>query len=166
MHYLFIALNSALVYAFIIVAIRIFGKKEIAQLTIVDLVFILLISNAVQNSMLGDDPTFLGGVVSAVTLFVVNYALKFVLYRFPRLSTIVQGSPVMLIYDGCVIIENLTKSRISVDEIEEAAREHGVESLEDVNLAILEIDGHISILSDDYRKHTRKRKKFAKNSVL
>ena len=83
--YLKIALSSSAVYLFIIIAIRLFGKKELAQLSIIDLVFILLISNAVQNAMVGADSSLAGGLVAASTLFFINYLLKFLIYRFPKL---------------------------------------------------------------------------------
>ena len=96
--YLKIALSSSAVYLFIIVAIRLFGKKELAQLSIIDLVFILLISNAVQNAMVGSDSTLSGGLVAASTLFIINYLFKFLLYRFPKLGNYVQGNEMLLIY--------------------------------------------------------------------
>jgi len=158
-------LSSACVYAFIVIAIRLFGKKEIAQLSIVDLVFILLISNAVQNAMVGPDTSLLGGLVAAGTLFIVNFVFKFVLYRFPSLSTAVQGSPVILVHEGEVIEENRKKARISIAEIEEAAREHGVPSIQDVNLAILEVDGNMSIISNEYKDHSKLKKKYFRDVV-
>ena len=159
MNYLMIVGSSACVYVFIVIAIRIFGKKEIAQLSIIDLVFILLISNAVQNAMVGPDTSLLGGLCAAGTLFVINYALKYFIYRFPKLSAFVQGNAIMLVYEGKTIRENLIKSKISINEIEEAAREHGVKSIEEIDLAILEIDGNISILSDNYQKRTKRNRK-------
>ena len=158
-------MSSACVYAFIVIAIRLFGKKEIAQLSIVDLVFILLISNAVQNAMVGPDTSLLGGLVAAGTLFIVNFVFKFVLYRFPSLSTAVQGSPVILVHEGEVIEENRKKARISIAEIEEAAREHGVPSIQDVNLAILEVDGNMSIISNEYKDHSKLKKKYFRDVV-
>ncbi len=159
MEYLIIAFSSAMVYLFIIVAIRLFGKKELAQLSIIDLVFILLISNAVQNAMVGANTTLLGGLCAAATLFMLNFLLKRLMYRFPSLSGIVQGSAIMLIYQGKVLDSNLVKARISVNEIEEAAREHGVASLTEVDLAVLEVDGNISILSNDYQTVSKRKKK-------
>ena len=159
MNYVFIAISSACVYIFIVAAIRLFGKKEIAQLSIIDLVFILLISNAVQNAMVGDDTSLLGGLCAAGTLFVINALFKYAIYRSPKFSSFVQGSAIMLVYDGKIIKENMIKARISDDEIQEAAREHGVKSIEDIDLAILEVDGNISILSNDYKKKTTKKKK-------
>ena len=158
-----IVFSSACVYVFIVVAIRLFGKKEIAQLSIVDLVFILLISNAVQNAMVGPDTSLIGGLVAAGTLFIINFVFKYVLYRFPKLSKAVQGSPVIIVHEGEIVLENLKKARISIEEVEEAAREHGVPTIMDVNLAILEIDGNISIISNDYKDHSRLKKRYYKD---
>ena len=157
--YLKIALNSVAVYLFIIVAIRLFGKKELAQLTIIDLTFILLISNSVQNAMVGPDSTLTGGLVAATSLFVVNYLFKLLLYWFPGFSKIVQGSDLLLIYKGQINQNNLNKARITQNELLEAIREHGVSEIREVDLAVLETDGNISIISNEYKHHTvRKRK--------
>ncbi|MDR1464890.1 MAG: DUF421 domain-containing protein [Oscillospiraceae bacterium] len=163
MNYLIIAGSSAAVYLFVVVAIRLFGKKEIAQLSVIDLVFILLISNAVQNAMVGPDTSLLGGLCAAATLFAINALLKFLLYRFPKLSGVVQGHTVMLIYNGKTLPENLRKTRISLEEMEETVREHGVGSIGEVNLAVLEVDGNISVLSGNFQTQSsqkrRRRKK-------
>ena len=151
--------SSSVVYLFIIVAIRLFGKKEFAQLSVVDLVFVLLISNAVQNAMVGPNTTLSGGIVAASTLFIVNYMFKYLLYKFPKLQGIIAGEPKVLIYKGRVHEGNITKARISVNELLETVREHGCASIHDVNLAILESDGNISVLSNDFHQrstHTRK----------
>src|ERR1700748_2164379 len=95
-----ISLKSIIIYAFIVGAIRVFGKKELAQLSVIDLVFILLISNSVQNAMVGQDSTLLGGIAAALGLFVINFVLKWILKRFPRFGTLVQGEAVILINKG------------------------------------------------------------------
>ncbi len=156
----FIIISSLVVYLFIITAIRIFGKREISQLSVVDLVFILLISNAVQNAMVGGNITLLiGGLVAAATLFVANYFMGELFFRSKRFSKFVQGEPLMLIYEGKPIIEHLKKAKITDDELETAIREHGVEHIAEVNLAVLERDGNISVLSNNYHLKTiRKRK--------
>lgn len=156
MNYLIIAGSSAVVYLFIVVAVRLFGKKEFSQLSITDLVFVLLISNAVQNAMVGPDTSLLGGLCAAGTLFTVNYALKYLIYKFPKISRTVQGKSTMLVYEGALQTENMKRVRISVDEIQEAAREHGVSRIEDVNLAVLETDGNISILSNGYQSKSKR----------
>jgi len=154
-----VILRSVAVYVFVVLAIRLFGKKELAQLSVIDLVFILLISNSVQNAMVGPDTSLVGGLLAAGSLFVVNFILKYFLFRSRSFSNLVQGSPVMLVHDGKVIEENLNREKISLQEIEAAAREHGVESLAHVDLAVLEADGNISILSHDFRKRSSRKRR-------
>ena len=163
--YLKIAFSSSVVYLFIILAIRLFGKKELAQLSIIDLVFILLISNAVQNAMVGSDSSLTGGLVAASTLFIINYLFKFLLFRFPKLGNIVQGVELMLIYKGQLNESNMVKARITREELMEAVREHGVPEIREVDLAVLEIDGNISIISNDF-KHRTIRKRKGRNKVM
>jgi uncharacterized membrane protein YcaP (DUF421 family) len=157
--YLSIVLRSVIVYLFMVIAIRLFGKKEIAQLSVIDLVFILLISNSVQNAMVGPSTSLEGGLIAAFSLFAVNFILKQILYRSKKASELVQGHSIMLIYDGKVIQENLSSAKISMDELEASVREHGVKNISDVDLAVLEVDGNISVLSHDFKHKTvRKRK--------
>lgn len=157
--YLDIIIRSVIVYLFIIIAIRISGKKELAQLSVIDLVFILLISNAVQNAMVGPDSSLSGGIIAAGSLFLVNIILKLVTYRYKKAKGLIEGDPVLLIHDGKLVKKNLDKERIPLDELKAAVREHGVEKIEDVNLAILENDGNISIISDNYTKKSVRRRK-------
>lgn len=156
--YLKIAGNSVLIYLFIIAAIRIFGKKELSQLSVIDLVFILLISNSVQNAMVGDNSTLAGGISAALGLFMANYIFKLLLRYFPRLSHLAQGDKLLLIHEGHLIRENLGKSGLTIEELKQVIREHGVRDIADVSLAILEVDGNFSILSGDYSHKTIQRK--------
>lgn len=151
-NYLHIIVRCLAVYFFVIVAIRVFGKKELAQLTVVDLVFILLISNSVQNAMVGPDTSLSGGIVAAVSLFVINFILKKILYKSARANELLQGKAVLLIYKGKLQYHNLETAQISIAEIEAAVREHGVEDCSYVDLAMLEVDGNISVVSDDFKK--------------
>lgn len=151
---LMIIFSSAVIYLFIIFGIRIFGKKELSQLSVIDLVFILLISNAVQNAMVGNNTTLWGGIIAALTLFLVNYVFKNIFFKSKKLSELIQGSPLMLVYHGRVLEKHLKESKLSHDELEAAIREHGVENIADVDLAVLEVDGNISVLSDQFRKIT------------
>jgi uncharacterized membrane protein YcaP (DUF421 family) len=153
-----VVIRSAIVYLFIILGIRIFGKKELSQLSVIDLVFILLISNAVQNAMVGQNVSLLGGVIAALTLFVLNYLLKNLFYRSKRINEWIQGDPLMLIYHGKVVPEHMAKAKISMSELEAAVREHGVEEIKEVDLAVLEVDGNISVLSDQFKKVTTKKR--------
>lgn len=151
--------RSVIVYLFIVVAIRIAGKKELAQLSVIDLVFILLISNAVQNAMVGPDNSLIGGLIAAASLFLVNIILKFITYKFKKVDEIFEGEPVILIHKGKILQKNLDKEKIPLDELEASVREHGVEKIEDVDLAILEVDGNISIISDNFAKKSMRRRK-------
>ena len=154
--YLNILVSSSIIYLFITIAIRIFGKKELSQLSVVDLVFILLISNAVQNAMVGADASLLGGVIAASTLFILNYLFKILLFRSKWFTRVLEGEPVILVMNGKVQDKNLRKLHLTFDELLEAIREHGVADIREVNLAIFEVDGNISIQSQDYKKRSVK----------
>ena len=157
--YLNIALKSIAVYVFIVAAIRVFGKKEFAQLSIIDLVFILLISNSVQNAMVGADSSLEGGLVAAFSLFLMNYVFKKISLLSKSFSKAIEGEPIMLIYQGEVKLDGLKKAQISVDQLNAVVREHGVESVELVNLAMFEVNGNISVLSDNFKKSTQRKQK-------
>ncbi|MES2332872.1 MAG: YetF domain-containing protein [Bacteroidota bacterium] len=161
--YLSIVFRALAVYFFMIIAIRVFGKKELAQLSVIDLVFILLISNAVQNAMVGPDTSLQGGLIAAAALFAANYTLKKLLYRSQGLSSLVQGKAILLIYKGVVNEDNCQRAQITRNELCAAVREHGAAEIGDVDLAMLEVDGNISVISNEFQKrsvvpHPRKHK--------
>ncbi len=158
-----IIIRSVCIYLFILIAIRLFGKKEFSQLSIIDLVFILLISNSVQNAMVGPDVSLIGGLVAAGSLFLTNYLLKLLIYRSRTLDKFFQGEPIVLIHEGKVIEKNTRKQQISMDALELAVREHGVSKIEDVDLALLEVDGSITILSNNFQKHTKIKRRVHKS---
>jgi uncharacterized membrane protein YcaP (DUF421 family) len=162
MNYLIIALKSIAVYAFIVGAIRLFGKKELSQLSVIDLVFILLISNAVQNAMVGNDTSLEGGLAAAGVLFLTNFILKKLMLNHRSISKFIQGEPVMLIYEGKIKAKNLQLVQLSMEELEASVREHGVESIAKVNLAVMEVDGNISVLSNDFKHKTSRKRKVHK----
>ena len=154
-----IALRSAAVYICIVLFIRIFGKKELSQLSVIDLVFILLISNSVQNAMVGNNSSLEGGLIAALTLFILNTIFRTLIFKSKSVETFLEGSPVLLIYQGKVLKEHLDKVKITIEELEATVREHGVEKISEVDIATLEVDGNISVLSDNYKHKTvRKRK--------
>jgi len=145
--YFDIIIRSASVYLFMLVALRIFGKKELSQLNTADVILILLISNSVQNAMVGSNTSLWGGLAAAAILFIINFTLKKLMFRFKRFSDFMQEKPEILIHDGKMDFKALSKLNITSDELKEAIREHGVEHFADVKLAMLEIDGNISIIS-------------------
>lgn len=155
--------RSVAVYLFMILAIKFFGKKELSQLSVIDLVFILLISNSVQNAMVGPSTTLEGGITAAASLFIINSILKQFLFRDKKVNEWIQGSPVILVHDGKIIEDHLKNEKITHGELEAAIREHGVNSLSEVNLAILEVDGNISILSDNYQSHSKRKRRARKD---
>lgn len=157
-----IVLRSAVVYLCIVLFIRIFGKKELSQLSVTDLVFILLISNSVQNAMVGPSTSLQGGLVAAGTLFILNTILRLLIYKFKPVERFLEGEATLLIYKGKVNRKNLEKEKITHEELMATVREHGVEKVEDVDLAILEIDGNISVLSKNYQHKTSRRRKHHK----
>ncbi|MBK6988594.1 MAG: DUF421 domain-containing protein [Bacteroidetes bacterium] len=161
--FLEIAGRSVAVYLFMILAIKFFGKKELSQLSVIDLVFILLISNSVQNAMVGPSTTLEGGITAAASLFIINSILKQFLFRDKKVNQWIQGSPVILVHDGKIIEDHLKNEKITHEELEAAIREHGVNSVSDVNLAILEVDGNISILSDNYQRHSKRKRRARKD---
>lgn len=158
--YLDIVIRSVCVYLFMVIALRIFGKKELSQLNTADVVLILLISNSVQNAMVGANVSLWGGMVAALALFVINYSFKRVMLNSKFIKKLVQDQPEILIHNGKIEFKTLAKLGITSEELEEAMREHGVEHYKDIRLAMLEIDGNISIISgnDNLRQTHHKRK--------
>jgi uncharacterized membrane protein YcaP (DUF421 family) len=163
--YLDIVIRSSAVYLFMVIALRIFGKKELSQLNTADVILILLISNSVQNAMVGNDTSLWGGLAAATILFAINFILKKLMYRYKKFSELMLEKPEILIHNGTLDFKNLGKLDITSDELREAMREHGVEYFKDVKLAMLEIDGNISIITGESNlKQTHyKRRKNHKN---
>ena len=157
--YLIIMLKSVCIYIFIIGAIRLFGKKELSQLSVIDLVFILLISNSVQNAMVGTNSTVQGGIAAALGLFVANYILRFFLLRSKKFREVLQGEEIVLVLHGKVLQEGLKRARMTEDELEMSIREHGVKDISEANLVALEVDGNISVLSSNFAVKTVRRRK-------
>lgn len=161
--YLDIVLRSIAVYLFMVIALRIFGKKELSQLNTADVILILLISNSVQNAMVGSNSSLAGGLVAALVLFTFNYILKKAMYKSKNFNDLVQDKPLILIHNGKIDFKALAKLEISSDELDEVIREHGVETYKEVKLAMMEIDGNISIISGDKNlKQTHHKRKIHK----
>lgn len=144
-----VALRTAVIYIVVLAGVRLSGKREVGQMTPFDLTLLLLISNAVQNAMTGPDTSLLGGVVAACTLLVMNYFVAEVSGGNRRFRKFIQGQPSLLVHDGEVIASHMAKEHVSLDELQRAMREHGIGSLHDVALSVLEVDGSISFLKYD-----------------
>jgi len=144
-----IFVRTASIYLVILIGVRLSGKREVGQMTPFDLTLLLLLSNAVQNAMTGPDTSLWGGVVAACTLLLMNYLVAEVSGMNRRFRRFVQGSPTLLIHDGQLLPSHLAREHLTVDEVERALREHGIASVKDVSLAVLEVDGSISALKYD-----------------
>ncbi len=161
-----IVLRSAVVYIALLVGLRLTGKRQIGQMAPFDLVVILLVANAVQNAMVGPDTSLLGGLISAGVLLGANVVVSHSRDRIPGLRRALEGQPAILVSDGKVIAKAVADEQIDMDELEQAIREHGIEKLEDVRMAVLEVDGTISIVpmgTETIRTHRRFRQQHHQN---
>ena len=144
--------RALIIYAFLLILLRLTGKRQIGQMSPFDLVLLLVLSNAVQNSMNGGDNTILGGMILAVTLVACNAALSFITYHNKAAGRFVEGEPEVLIFDGKLMKKNLEKEGLTMDELQGAMRVAGCEKVEDVHLATMELNGQISIVREDNPK--------------
>ncbi|WP_082891209.1 DUF421 domain-containing protein [Chryseobacterium glaciei] len=144
-----VVVRSLCVYLFMMVAIRLFGKNQLSQLNAGDVVLLLLISNAVQNAMVGQNTSLQGGLIAALVLFAANFVVKRLMFANKSFKSFMEADPVILIKDGKVDEKALDDVKINIDELEEAIREHGVDGIKNVKLSILEVDGNISVISED-----------------
>jgi uncharacterized membrane protein YcaP (DUF421 family) len=134
------------VYAFLVAGLRLFGKRELGQLNPLDFIVLLLLSNTVQNAIIGNDNSLLGGLIGATVLFVVNEALVRFVFRHPRARRVIEGRPEELIQDGKILRAALRRNMITREELETAARKQGIEHLHDVDCARLEVSGTLSFV--------------------
>jgi uncharacterized membrane protein YcaP (DUF421 family) len=138
--------RALLVYLFLILLLRITGKRQVGQLAPFDLVLLLVLSNAVQNSMNGGDNSLIGGVISATTLVLINLAVGVVTHRSKKLEGIIEGHPQVLIHNGKLYQEIMTAARLTHHELHAALRQGGCACVDDVHMAVLENNGSISVV--------------------
>lgn len=144
-----IVLRTGVIYLLVLIGVRLSGKREVGQMTPFDLTLLLLLSNSVQNAMTGPDTSLLGGAVAAGTLLVLNYGVAGISGSNRRLRRLIEGEPSLLVHDGKPIESHMARERVSMDELHRAFREHGINSCDQVALAVLEVDGSISCLKYD-----------------
>ena len=133
------------VYAFLFVMLRLTGKRQVGQLAPFDLILLLILSNAVQNSMNAGDNSLIGGLIIATTLILLNWAVAYGTYRSPMAERIVEGQARVIVRDGCIIDDVMMSEKITMSELEAALRLAGSFSLSEVKLAMLEANGHLSV---------------------
>ena len=141
-----IAAKTLVVYLLLVFALRLLGTRELGELTSYDFVFVVVIANAVQNALVGGDNTLVGGLVSAATLLLANFAFTSLVGHVPGLQHRLVGEPILLFSNGQLHQQGMRRSGLTVDELMTALREHGLAKLDDVKLAVLEVDGTISVV--------------------
>ena len=144
-----IVIRTGVIYLLVLIGVRLSGKREVGQMPPFDLTLLLLLSNSVQNAMTGPDTSLLGGAVAAGTLLILNYLVADVSGASRRFRRLIQGEPSLLIHDGKIIETHMAREHVSMDELHRALREHGINSCDQVALAVLEVDGSISCLKYD-----------------
>ncbi len=144
-----IAAKTAAVYVFLVVGLRVFGKRELGQLSLYDLVMIIILGNAVQNAMINNDNTLGGGLVAAAVLLSLNWFLNRFIIHSRSAERFLVGGPVLIVHDGQVVRAAMAREGITTDELDAALREHGIDDVSRVHLAVLEADGTISVVPRD-----------------
>ncbi len=141
-----LVLRAVTVFLSLVFMLRIAGKRQVAQLGMGDFVALMLISNAVQNSMNGGDNSLVGGLIIAAVLIALSFLLQFATFRSKRVERIVQGGPTLLIHRGSIVEANLKRELLSIRELHAMLRRQGVHSMDEVAEAVLESDGYISLV--------------------
>jgi uncharacterized membrane protein YcaP (DUF421 family) len=141
-----VVVRTAVVYLFLIVALRVSGKREVGEMSILELIVILVISDAVQNSMVGENTSLWAGLIAVLTLLGLDLGLKALTRRSRRLRRAIEGEPRLLVRDGRLLNKALSEEGVEANQVRAAIREHGIERVEDVRLAVLETDGSISVI--------------------
>ena len=144
-----ILLRTSAIYLLVLIGVRLSGKREVGQMTPFDLTLLLLLSNSVQNAMTGPDTSLMGGGIAACTLLILNYFVADLSGTNRRFRRWIQGQPSLLVHDGKPIEAHMAREHVSMDELHRALREHGINSCDQVALAVLEVDGSISCLKYD-----------------
>jgi len=149
-----LVLRSTVVYVFLIVLLRLTGKRQVGQLAPFDLVLLLVLSNAVQNSMNAGDNSLIGGLLSAAVLISLNYLVGLATFRSKKVEALVEGQPQVLIHNGKLFQNVMTNALITQQELDIALRQAGCLTLQDVHMAILENTGSISVIPRSAAQHT------------
>jgi uncharacterized membrane protein YcaP (DUF421 family) len=139
-------LRPIIVYAFLVVSLRLSGKRELVQLNPFDLVVLLTLSNTVQNAIIGDDNSVLGGIIGAASLLLTNYLVVRFLYDHRKLDQLVEGKADVLVEGGKVRTQHLRKELITIAQLEAAAHKQGFDSLSEVEQCVLEPGGTLTFL--------------------
>jgi uncharacterized membrane protein YcaP (DUF421 family) len=147
-------LRAAVGYAFLLVAFRVLGRRELGRLTNFDLVVVLVVANVLQNAMIGDDNSLTGGLIGAATVLGLNALIAVAVYVSRAVEHAVDGAPIIIVADGRLVRSRLRRELITENEVLAAARNAGIQRLADVRLAILESTGEINVFAFDRDRET------------
>ncbi len=139
-------LRAVVVYVVVLGMVRLTGKRALGQITPFDVLLIVLLGNAVQNALLGQDTSLAGGLLLAATLIAINYAVGWLTTRNLRMERLIEGEPVLIARDGRLLDSVLRRELITYADFDAAMRQQGCRGIEEVELALLEINGHITIV--------------------
>jgi uncharacterized membrane protein YcaP (DUF421 family) len=139
-------LRSVVVYGFLLASFRLAGKRQLGQMTPFDLIVLLIISNVVQNALIGNDNSLGGGLVGAATILVLNSLVARVTFRSKTAQRLVEHAPTVLVRHGRILSANLERERLSLSEFHAALRREGVVTVSELRYVLLEQDGHLSVI--------------------
>lgn len=142
-------LRGVVVYAFLFAALRLTGKRQVGQLAPFDLILLLILSNAVQNSMNAGDNSLVGGLISAATLIAINWLVAYITYKSPRAERWFEGESLTLVENGRIVVPTVADEHITERELMTALRLNGAFKLDDIRSATLETNGHVSVWLKD-----------------
>ena len=137
--------RSLIVYLFLLTLIRLTGKRQVGQLAPFDLILLLVLSNAVQNAMNGGDNSVQAGIISALTLVMLNYGIGYATFRSKRFEALIEGRPQLLIHNGKLYKDVMKKQRLTQHELDAALRRQGVSDIAHVHVAVIENNGDITV---------------------
>jgi uncharacterized membrane protein YcaP (DUF421 family) len=144
--------RSLTVYVFLLLAFRLIGKRQVAQMTPFDLIVLLMISNVLQNAMIGPDNSVTGGLIGATTVLAANWIVGRMAFSSPRMERAIEGVPTLLVHHGHMIEANLRRENFSREDLLSNLRSQGVFNIEEVRAAILEPSGKLSVLNYEEKK--------------
>ena len=142
-------LRSLIVYFFLLLMLRLLGKREVSQMTVFDLVVLLILSNVLQNAMIGPDNSVTGGLIGATSILVANWLVGRLAFKSKRFGRAVEGVPVVMVHHGQFVEPNLSRESISKEDLLSTLRTQGIFDLQEVRVAVLEPSGKLSVMKED-----------------
>ncbi len=143
---IYIVAKVTVVYLFLVIGLRLLGKRELGQMTVYDLVLLIVLANAVQNAMVGTDTSLVGGLIAGTTLLILNRLFNAAMNRSKHLRAVMVGEPSLIVNNGHLIRPHMQKEGVTKEQVMAALREHGLTRLDQAQIAVLEVDGSISVV--------------------